>query len=275
MRFRADIRKLFDSELPRLDGQTAIVTGAASGIGRALALLLADCGATVYAADRDEASLELLDHPSGRLVTTVLDVTDRDAVTAVVDRAFGETGRLDQMFNNAGIVVGGDFVDMTPEVWQRIVDINFWGVVYGTEAAYARMLDQGFGHIVNTSSSAGVMPVVRSTAYAATKHAVVGLSTSLRAEAAPHGIHVSVVLPGMVDTNIFSSATNLRDYDYRAAVDRVPMRKITPRDAAVAIARGVASNDEFISFPTLNKVVIALYRAAPTLMNPIIVRGGM
>lgn len=257
--------------------KTAIVTGAASGIGRALALQLTERGATVYAADRDTDRLGELTgaDTSGRIRPVALDVTERDAVTAVVDRAVAECGSLDLMFNNAGIVVGGDFADMTPDAWQRIVDINFWGVVYGTEAAYAQMRKQGRGHIINTSSSAGVMPVVRSAAYAATKHAVVGLSTSLRAEAAGHGVNVSVVIPGLVDTNIFSAATNLASYDYGAAVERVPMKKVTPQQAADAMLRGVARNDAFIVFPLLNRLITTLYRTMPTLMDPIVTRAGM
>ncbi|WP_155925330.1 SDR family oxidoreductase [Mycolicibacterium sp. CBMA 234] len=258
-------------------GNTAIVTGAASGIGRALAMMLAEYGATVYATDRDAERLAELtgtEHGS-RIRLMPLDVTDRDAVGAVVDRVVAESGTLDLMFNNAGIVVGGDFADMTPDAWQRIVDINFWGVVHGTEAAYAQMRKQGRGHIINTSSSAGVMPVVRSAAYAATKHAVVGLSTSLRAEAADHGINVSVAVPGLVDTNIFSAATNLAAYDYGAAVKRVPMKKVAPRQAAEAMLRGVIRNDEFIVFPLLNRLVIKLYRAMPAVMRPVINRAGM
>ncbi len=257
--------------------KTAIVTGAASGIGRALAVSLAERGATVYAADRDTERLgELGDFGGANQIRLVsLDVTDRHAVIGVVDRVVTECGNLDLMFNNAGIVVGGDFADMTPDAWQRIVDINFWGVVHGTEAAYIHMRKQGRGHIVNTASSAGVMPVVRSAAYAATKHAVVGLSTSLRAEAVDHGVNVSVVIPGLVDTNIFSAATNLASYDYGAAVDRVPMKKVTPSQAAAAMLRGVARNDEFIVFPLLNRLVTRLYRVMPTIMGPIVTRAGM
>jgi NAD(P)-dependent dehydrogenase (short-subunit alcohol dehydrogenase family) len=257
--------------------KTAIVTGAASGIGRALTLMLAERGVTVYAADRDTERLDQIAgfDGAGHVRSLPLDVTEREAVTAAVERVITECGCLDLMFNNAGIVVSGDFADMTPEVWQRIVDVNFWGVVHGTEAAYAHMRKQGRGHIVNTASSAGVMPVVRSAAYAATKHAVVGLSTSLRAEAAAHGVNVSVAIPGLVDTDIFSAATNLATYDYSAAVERVPMKKVTPQQAADAMLRGVARNDEFIVFPLLNRLITRLYRAMPTIMGPIVTRGGM
>lgn len=206
---------------------TAIVTGAASGIGRALVTRLLERGANVYAADRDAAGLDRL-VTSDRLTTMVTDVSDRSAIAAVIDRAVSEKGTLDLIFNNAGMVVGGDFEEMTAAAWDRIIGVNLWGVIHGSQLAYAVMRKQGSGHIVNTASSAGVLPVARSTAYAATKHAVVGLSTSLRAEAAAHGIRVSAVLPGVVDTGIFDNAVNLAGYNYRASIDKLPFAKVTP-----------------------------------------------
>lgn len=254
---------------------SAIVTGAASGIGRALVARLLSRGTAVYAVDRDAAGLESLAADSSGLLTAIVaDVADRAALTDLVDRVVAEQGRLDLMFNNAGIVVGGDFSDMTEAAWRKIVDVNFWGVVNGTQVAYARMREQGGGHIVNTASSAGVMPVARSAAYAATKHAVVGLSTSLRAEAAEHGVRVSVVLPGVVDTRIFDSAVNVGGYNYRASVDRLPFAKLTPVTAADAILQGVAKNKQFITFPAYNRILIALNRIMPDVMSPIINRGG-
>ncbi|WP_203448809.1 SDR family oxidoreductase [Mycobacteroides sp. CBMA 326] len=255
----------------RFRGATAIVTGAASGIGRALCELLIDRGAVVWAADRDGVGLASLAAECGsRLKTAVIDVADRESVAALVDQAVWSSGRLDLMFNNAGIVVGGDLAEMTTEVWRQIVDVNFWGVVHGTQLAYAQMRDQGVGHIVNTSSSAGLMPVASSAAYAATKHAVVGLTTSLRAEAKPYGVRASVVVPGLVDTGIFDKAHNLPGYDYRASVDAVPFAKISPERAAEAILRGVARNQQFITFPAYNRILVRLNRIAPSLMSPII-----
>ncbi|MGV9664893.1 SDR family NAD(P)-dependent oxidoreductase [Nocardia niigatensis] len=254
---------------------TAIVTGAASGMGRALVTRLLQRGACVYAVDRVVTGLDTLAASSaGDLTTMVADVTHRDALADVVERAVAEHGRLDFMFNNAGIVVGGDFAKMTDTTWHQIVDVNFWGVVHGTQLAYAHMLAQGGGHIVNTASSAGVMPVARSVAYTATKHAVVGLSTALRAEAADHGIKVSVVLPGVVDTGIFDNAVNLPGYDYRASIDKLPFAKVTPLAAADAILEGVAKNKQYISFPAYNRLIIGLNRLLPDVMAPIINRGG-
>ncbi|UGT42254.1 SDR family oxidoreductase [Nocardia yamanashiensis] len=254
---------------------TAVVTGAASGMGRALVTRLLAQGARVYAVDRDAAGLDALEpFGTGRLTTITADVSQRAAVAEFIDRAAAESGRLDYLFNNAGIVVGGDFAEMTEDAWEKIVGVNFWGVVHGTQLGYARMRKLGGGHIVNTASSAGVMPVARSAAYAATKHAVVGLSTSLRVEAAEFGIRVSVVLPGVVDTGIFDSAVNLRGYDYRASIDKLPFAKVRPIDAADAILHGVSKNKQFITFPAYNRIIIGLNRMLPNVMAPIINRGG-
>jgi short-subunit dehydrogenase len=107
------------------------------------------------------------------------------------------------MLNNAGIALGGEVRDMDLEHWRRILDVNLWGVIHGTTAAYQVMVKQGFGHIVNTASLGGLIPEPMATAYATTKHAVVGLSTSLRAEAAELRVKVSVVCPGFVQTRTF------------------------------------------------------------------------
>ncbi len=254
-------------------GRTAVVTGGASGIGYALCRELCRRGARVYAADRSEAGLSRLRQECGTgLSTALLDVTDEAAVGTLLQGVVAEHGRLDYLFNNAGIVVGGDFENMDGAAWRRIVDINLWGVIHGTQHGYALMLRQGGGHIVNTASTAGVMPVAKSTAYAATKHAVVGLSTSLREEARKHGIRVSIVVPGLVDTNIFGAATNLNGHNYSAAMDKVPFRKISPDQAARSILAGVAANRQYIVFPGYNRAIVLLNRLAPGIMGWLINR---
>ncbi len=256
------------SPVETLVARTAVVTGASSGIGRALAAELHRRGAIVYAASRNLPALVALRDGCGgdRLVPVALDVTDGPAVAALLDRVVAERGRLDYVFNNAGIVVGGDFEAMTPESWRTIVDVNLWGVVHGTQHAYARMVKQGHGHIVNTASTAGMIPVAKSTAYTATKHAVVGLSTALREEARRHGVRVSCAIPGLVDTAIFGGAINEGGYDYAAAIDRVPIRKISPEQAAVATLEGVLRNRRLIVYPGYNRALVALHRFFPALM---------
>lgn len=254
-------------------GKIAVVTGAASGIGYALCQALSLRGAKVYAADVNLQGLtQLADSLQGRLTTCLLDVTDEQAVHALLSRVVDECGQLDLLFNNAGIVVGGDFEHMDGAAWKKIIDINLWGVIYGCQHGYALMLKQGQGHIINTASTAGLTPVAKSTAYAATKHAVVGLSTSLREEARAHGLKVSVVIPGLVDTNIFATATNLADHDYDAAIHQVPINKITPQQAAQAILHGVERNRQYIIFPAYNRLIVAMNRWFPALTARLINR---
>ena len=131
-----------------------------------------------------------------------LDVTDAAAVQAVVDEVVSRAGRLDLMFNNAGICWGGDTELLTLDQWNAIIDVNIRGVVHGIAAAYPLMLRQGHGHIVNTASMAGLTAAGQITSYVTTKHAVVGLSLALRSEAVPRGVGVLVVCPAAVETPI-------------------------------------------------------------------------
>jgi short-subunit dehydrogenase len=251
-------------------GAVALVTGAASGIGAALAAELASRGATVLAVDVDAQGLAR--NATDGVTTATLDVTDADAVRALFLDVIAQHGRLDYVFNNAGIVAGGNFELTDDALWRKVVDVNLWGVVHGTRAAYDVMLQQGSGHIVNTASSAGVVPVARSVAYTTTKHAVMGLSNALRAEAAGKGVKVSVVLPGMVDSGIFDAATNVGDYDYKRFVRKVPFAMITPEAAADRILDGVARNRQQVVFPFYNKVICALTRAMPATMSRVVNR---
>jgi NAD(P)-dependent dehydrogenase (short-subunit alcohol dehydrogenase family) len=182
-------------------GKQAIVTGAGSGIGAALCRALVSAGADVVCTDIDgdaaERTAAALDARSAGL-----DVTDAAAVQAVVDEVVHRAGRLDLMFNNAGIVWGGDSELLTLDQWNAIIDVNIRGVVHGVAAAYPLMVRQGHGHIVNTASMAGLTAAGQITSYVMTKHAVVGLSLALRSEAAARGVGVLVVCPSAVETPI-------------------------------------------------------------------------
>ena len=184
--------------------KVAIVTGGASGIGRELCRQLGGHGATVIVADinregAEEAASSIAGSTPGRARGVFLDVTQAEGVRKLIQDTATEFGRLDYMFNNAGIASGGEMRDMDWEHWRRMLDINLMGVIYGARAAYSVMVEQGFGHIVNTASGAGLFPIANSTPYVTTKHGVVGLSRSLRAEGADLGVKVSVVCPAMVD----------------------------------------------------------------------------
>ncbi|SRX93982.1 short-chain dehydorgenase/reductase [Gordonia sp. KTR9] [Mycobacterium shimoidei] len=186
-------------------GKQAIVTGAGSGIGAALCRALVAAGADVVCTDIDAAAAtrtaDSLKGP-GSARSARLDVTDPAAVQAAVDDVVARTGRLDLMFNNAGIAWGGDTELLTLEQWNAIIDVNIRGVVHGVTAAYPVMLAQGHGHIVNTASMAGLTAAGQITSYVMTKHAVVGLSLALRSEAVSRGVGVLAVCPAAVETPI-------------------------------------------------------------------------
>jgi NAD(P)-dependent dehydrogenase (short-subunit alcohol dehydrogenase family) len=193
-----------------MQGRVAFVTGGASGIGRALCGALVARGARVFVADVNASGAaavarELSERGRGSATSVSLDVADALGFEHAVARAHGDTGRLDLLFNNAGIGVGGLVEELTLAHWERALDVNLRGVVHGVRAAYPLMLQQRFGHIVNTASLAGLLPFPLGTPYAMTKHAVVGLSVSLRHEAAVHGVRVSAVCPGVIDTPILDT----------------------------------------------------------------------
>jgi NAD(P)-dependent dehydrogenase (short-subunit alcohol dehydrogenase family) len=187
-------------------GKNAIVTGAGSGIGAALCRALAGAGADVVCTDVDgDAAGRTASALGDRGRSARLDVTDAAAVQAMVDDVVDRTGRLDLMFNNAGIVWGGDTELLTLDQWNAIIDVNIRGVVHGVAAAYPQMVRQGHGHIVNTASMAGLTAAGQITSYVMSKHAVVGLSLALRSEAAAHGVGVLAVCPSAVETPILDT----------------------------------------------------------------------
>jgi NAD(P)-dependent dehydrogenase (short-subunit alcohol dehydrogenase family) len=186
--------------------RSAIVTGGASGIGRALAEELAGRGVGVVIADRQvDLAKEVaaaIQSRGGAAEVAELDVRDHERFLAIVNETFERTGRLDYLFNNAGIGVSAEMKDYEPADWDDVFDVNLRGVAYGVTAAYPLMVRQGFGHIVNTASMAGLVAAGMTGSYTATKHAVVGLSRALRVEAKPYGVRVSVVCPGVIRTPI-------------------------------------------------------------------------
>ncbi len=248
----------------------AIVTGAGSGIGRAVATRLGKLGATVCAADINEPgakeTVKLVTAAGGNSYAGKLDVTKSPDVRKLIDNVARRHGRLDYMFNNAGIAIVGDVRDMTDNHWKKIIDINLMGVLAGTLAAYRIMVKQGFGHIVNTASLAGLIPVPTETAYCLTKYGVVGLSTSLRGEGAALGVKVSVVCPGFVRTPIL-------DNYIPAGLDSADLSKIQPRkmtdvaDAARIILSGVAKNKAIIVVGSDSHIAWRLYKVWPSLVE--------
>jgi len=252
--------------------KTAIVTGGASGIGKGLCEELGKYGAHVVVADVNEEEARnvaaSLKTSGGRAEAVKLDVTNEEDVRGLIDETAAKSGRLDYIFNNAGIGIGGEVKDMDLDHWKRIVDVNQWGVVYGTLAAYRVMVGQGSGHIVNTASAAGLVPSPLLTAYSMTKHAVVGLSTGLRAEGAELGVKVSVVCPGFIDTPIFDS-TEYVNTSKEISLSVVPsgLKAMSAEDCARAVLRGVARNRGIIPVQAPAYILWWLNRLSPRIMD--------
>lgn len=254
-------------EAKRFAGQVAVVTGAASGIGQALSRALADEGATVVLADLDGESAQRTASAIGARAEGVnLDVTDAAAVQALVDSVAERHGRIDLLCNNAGIGPGGPVQDLGLEDWRRVIDVDLLGVVYGVAAAYPLMVRQRSGHIVNTASLAGLLPSPLLTPYAAAKAGVVGLSLSLRVEAAAYGVGVTVVCPGPVETPLLdqggpTAAVNVRKLLTNALGDPHPVASM-----AADIVEGVATNRAIVVSPATAREAWAMFRRDPEEM---------
>ena len=193
-----------------MEGVTAmsrivIITGGSSGIGRALGAALVARGDDVVLAARTEADVqrtagELSAQGPGKARAAVLDVRNAGEVTDLVNDVYDNYGRLDLMINNAGICVFGFADELTPGYWEQIYDTNVRGVLHGVLAAYPIMIKQGHGQIANTASIAGLLPAPLQGPYTMTKHAVAGLTMSLRVEARAHGVRVNLICPGVIET---------------------------------------------------------------------------
>ena len=260
----------------RFRGRTAIVTGGASGIGAALCRALVAAGAHVVVADLDLPGAEQvaagLAGP-GTARGARLDVTDAAAVAALVDDVVSEHGRLDLMLANAGITWGGDTELLTLDQWNAIIDVNIRGVVHCVHAAYPHLIRQGSGALVLTASMAGLTPAGLLTSYTMTKHAVVGLGLALRAEAAQHGVGVTVVCPAAVDTPILDKG-EIGGFDGRYYyLDGQGVK--TPLDPDVLAARvleAVARDEALVVEPAQARAAWRLYRATPRGMGAMTAR---
>lgn len=254
--------------------RSALVTGGASGIGRALCERLAALGARVTIVDLQSALAEdvaaKIRAEGGAARSETLDVADFAATEALYTRIAGEKGRLDYVFNNAGIWMMGDAQDFRLEDWNRLIDVNLRGTIHGTMAAYGIMRKQGSGHIINTASVAGLTPDPGCTAYAATKHAIVGLCKSLRVEATRYGVRVSALCPGVVETPLLDGGGKFGKVLDEVAPHKMRemwghMRPVSASVFAERALRGVARNAPVIVAPLGGKLFWWCDRLSPSL----------
>jgi NAD(P)-dependent dehydrogenase (short-subunit alcohol dehydrogenase family) len=249
-------------------GKIAIVTGGASGIGRALSEELARQGASVVLADVNEKLLhetvDSIKQAGFQAKEAILDVTDHEAFKCLVNKVVDENGRLDYLFNNAGIAVCGEASAFSYDDWSSVINVDLYGVVNGVAAAYPIMVKQGHGHIVNTASLAGLIPAPGEISYTASKYGVVGLSHVLREEGADHGVKASVICPGFIETPIFYNA-KLNNIDRQTMLKKIP-KAMSASECARIVLRGVERNKATIVVTNLAKLFWLLHRISPTLV---------
>ncbi|UYQ63229.1 SDR family oxidoreductase [Streptomyces peucetius] len=263
----------------RFGGRLVLVTGAASGIGRATALAFAEAGARVVAVDRD-AQGAVRTAESARLAgaaaawAETVDVSDEQAVEKLAQKVTTEYGTVDVLVNNAGIGLSGPFLATTSDDWRQVLDVNLWGVIHGCRIFGGRMAERGQGgHIVNVASAAAYLPTRTLPAYSTSKAAVLMLSECLRAELAGRDIGVSAVCPGIVNTNItatarFAGVDEIEEKRRQKKSARLyGLRNYPPEKVAEAILRAVARNQAVVPVTPESRGARVLSRLAPGVLR--------
>jgi NAD(P)-dependent dehydrogenase (short-subunit alcohol dehydrogenase family) len=244
----------------------AVVTGGASGLGKALCEELGRRGSFVVVTDVQEAGAQAVAEgiaaAGGRAAGAALDVRDAAAFERLLDETTAAHGRLDYLFNNAGIAAAGEAQSLPLDVWRKVIDINLWGVIHGAMAGYSRMVRQGSGHIVNVASLAGIGGMALGTPYATSKFGVVGLSLTLRAEGADLGVKVTAVCPAYIQTGIFDHGTYVGT-SQKGVESLIPFKYVDVGVAARKVLRGVERNKPMIVFPFYARLLWWLTRLNP------------
>src|SRR5258708_198486 len=228
-----------------IEGKVVVITGASSGLGEATARLLSAQGATVVLGarrmDRLQALTGELSASGGKALAVATDVTDHDQVQRLVDAAVQTYGRIDVMLNNAGLMAHSPLERRKIEDWDRMIDVNLKGVLYGIAAALPYMQQQKSGHFINVASVAGHKVRPGGAVYAATKHAVRALSEGLRMEVKPYNIRTTVISPGALDTELVDSIT---EPDVRESARKMTEGTALPAEAFARIVAFAVSQPE-------------------------------
>ena len=246
-----------------------VVTGGASGIGKEIVNQMVDKGARVIVVGRTRKTgvkfVKELKKRGYDVDFEHVDMTKQKDVRLMINRIVKKYGMIDYFYNNAGIFMGGEIRDTKIENWHEVANNNIFSTMNGSHYAYQQMIKQGFGHIVNVASAAGLFPVPAMGIYGSTKFAIVGLSNALRNEAKAFGVQVSVVCPTVVNTPLYDTALyNKVDTD-TALKNRSSLQ--TPEVAAKKIIRGVRRNKAVIHTSLTTSATWVLYRIAPGIYN--------
>jgi NAD(P)-dependent dehydrogenase (short-subunit alcohol dehydrogenase family) len=263
-------------DVSTLQGKTVLVTGAASGIGRATALACARRGARMVICDLDERGLQAtaadITALGGAVTARRVDVAEREAMHGFAAAVHAEVEAVDLLINNAGVAIGGGLLHTSLDDWNWIVSINLMGVVHGCHFFLPAMVARGRGgHVVNIASAAGYVASSPLVAYGTTKFAVVGLSEALREELVPHRIGVTAVCPGLINTPITRSA-RLRGPDgspevRQRLIEIYERRNYPPERVADAILRAVQRDRALAPVTVEAWALYYLKRASPALVR--------
>lgn len=253
----------------KLEGNRAVVTGAASGLGRSLALALARKGCRIGVVDIDvegaQETLEMVERAGGSGEVYELDVRVATDVEAMADHFFSSWGGVDVLFNNAGVAVTGFVGNVPLEDWEWIHAVNFWGMLYGCHSFIPRMKAQGGGYIVNTASSAGIVSFLEMAPYNTTKAAVISLSETMKIELAPDNIGVSAVCPMFFNTGLLDDMHYETEFENELGHAAFQYSRITSDKVAEAVVKGV-ERGRLIIIPQLSgKVFWIQKRLSPML----------
>ena len=233
-------------------GKVVAVTGGARGIGLSIATVLHSLGAKVAIGDIDESAVNEAGSRLGFDLYRRLDVTDRQSFVDFLDAVEQQLGTIDVMVNNAGIVAVGPAVDEPDAFTQRVLAVNAYGVMLGTKLAAKLMIPRGRGHVINIASAGGIMPVPGIASYSATKFAVLGFTDAVRGENRGSGVHFSVVLPALTNTELIAGVGRARG-----------IKNIEPEDVAKAVVSLIAKPRPRVVVPRSFRVVLTARRLMP------------
>lgn len=254
--------------MDRIDGKKVVITGAGSGLGRALALGLAAKGCRIGVSDINmagaEETLEMVERAGGAGEALQIDVSKPEQVEDMAEHFFREWGGVDLLVNNAGVVSCGCVGDIKLEDWEWLFGVNFWGMLYGCHSFVPRMKKQGGGHILNVASSAGLMYLMQLSPYNASKAGVVALSETLRWELSPDNIGVTVLCPMFFNTGLLDDMRSTDPWLNKWARSTFDHARMSSEEVAAKAIRAVEKNKMYCIPQLSGKVFWRVRRLSPS-----------
>lgn len=272
------MKECFKMRKDEFTGKIVLVTGAASGLGRGIALAFARAGSDLILADINEAGLAetaaMVEAAGSRCLTKRVNVSSREQMEAMAAEVLSEWGQVNILVNNAGVGCGGELVNIPIDDIEWIVGINLMGEIYGTRLFLPQMIERGEGYIVNIASLSGLVLLPLHIAYTTTKFGLTGFSTALWAEVKRHGVGVTLICPGAVSTNIGASTRVHASESQKASTERFQQRLqekgMDPEEAGRLILEAVARRKFLVLLGKEAYILYYLTRLFPGLMRRIV-----